>query len=210
MVQFGDVLVLGVLSLVAVRLAGAVRLSFSARSYVRDIVRGVRASHVLLAIPAIVLVIVVASLLMSVPGLDLGWWTAIGGEGNPALGMTSATNGSVLDVVVPFVFLAMVVLALPLLVSSEERLFRRGAEHRSWRANVGWALLFGLAHAVVGIPIGAALALSIGGLYFTGWYLHAWRRSGSQPAALMASSRAHLAYNAAILTLVAVALLAGW
>ncbi len=203
-------LVLGVLSLVAVRLAGAVRLSFSARGYVRDVVRGVRASHVLLAVPAIVVIIVLASLLMSVPGLDLGWWSAIGGEGNPALGMTSATNGSFLDIVVPFIFLAMLVLALPLLVSSEERMFRRGAELRTWRANVGWAVLFGLAHAVVGIPIGAALALSVGGLYFTGWYLHTWRRTGSQQLALMASSRAHLAYNAAILSIIAVALLAGW
>lgn len=201
---------LGVLSLVAVRLAGAVRMSVVARAHVLEVVRGVGVAHVLLAVPALVVVLAVAALALSVPGLDLGWWSAIGGEGNPALGMSSGTDGTVLDVVVPAAFLTMLVVALPLLVTTEERVFRRGAERRGPLVNLGRAVWFGLAHAIVGIPVGAALALSAGGVYLTLWYLHGWRRTGTQHGALLASSRAHLAYNALILALVAVALAAGW
>jgi hypothetical protein len=61
----------------------------------------------------------------------------------------------------------------------------------------------------VGIPLGVALALSIGGWYFTAVYLRAWRRTGSVAAALTASARAHLAYNLTVLALVGIALVAG-
>jgi hypothetical protein len=68
-------------------------------------------------------------------------------------------------------------------------------------------VLFGLAHAVVGIPIGAALALSIGGLYLTWCYLERWRETRSESEALLESTRAHLAYNLTIIGLVLASLL---
>jgi hypothetical protein len=60
---------------------------------------------------------------------------------------------------------------------------------------------------VVGIPIGAALALSIGGLYLTRCYLNGWKETRSQTGALLESTRAHLAYNLTIVALVLVSLL---
>jgi hypothetical protein len=69
-------------------------------------------------------------------------------------------------------------------------------------------VLFGLAHTVVGIPIGAALALSIGGLYLTRCYLEGWKETRTQSGALLESTRAHLAYNLTIITLVLISLLA--
>jgi hypothetical protein len=83
-------------------------------------------------------------------------------------------------------------------------MFRIGAERRSkWgrrRRNVE----FGLAHAIVGIPIGAALGLSVGGAYFTWRYLRAFEATGDQQAAMLDSTRAHLAYNMVVLTIVVI------
>ena len=57
-------------------------------------------------------------------------------------------------------------------------------------------------HALIGIPIGAALALSIGGWYFTWWYLWAYRRTHNTSAAVLESTRAHLAYNVTVVVIV--------
>jgi hypothetical protein len=59
----------------------------------------------------------------------------------------------------------------------------------------------------MGIPIGVALALSVGGWYVTRAYLQGWRRGG-QRAGLLESTRCHLAYNGEIIVLAAAALIA--
>jgi riboflavin transporter FmnP len=111
-------------------------------------------------------------------------------------------------VVIPLFFIGLLIVGMPLLVAREEWVFRRGAEERGTAMNLGRSVLFGLAHAVVGIPIGAALALSIGGVYLTLCYLDGWKETRSQTGALFESTRAHLAYNLTIITLVLVSLLA--
>ena len=63
-------------------------------------------------------------------------------------------------------------------------------------------------HTIIGIPIGAALALSIGGWYFTWAYLRGYRR-GARPPALLESTWSHLAYNGIIVTLVLVGIVGG-
>jgi len=152
------------------------------------------------------LVIGAAWLLTSLPVLRFGWWTAIGGQGNPAFGVTDRTAGTPLETIIPIVFVVLLIPALPLLVQREEEVFRLGAEEWSGAKRVGKAVLFGLAHAVVGIPIGVALALSLGGGYFTFAYLRMWRRTGSRRDALLESTRAHLGYNATIVGLLVVVL----
>jgi hypothetical protein len=84
-------------------------------------------------------------------------------------------------------------------------MFRLGAEDWSTARRIRRGLEFGLVHAVIGIPIGVAVALSIGGWYFTWAYLRGLPRGGHE-AALMESTRAHFAYNAVVLVVVAVAL----
>ena len=170
------------------------------RNHVLDIVRGLRLRHFLLAWPVLFLVLLVASLLLLVPGLSWGWWTALGGVGNPVVGATTTTKGSPLEWIIPTVFILMLIPALPLFAESEERMFRLGAEHRSTWGRIRRAIEFGLVHALIGIPIGVALALSIGGGYFTWAYL----RGG-----VAESTRAHLAYNLTVVVIVGLALLSG-
>jgi len=199
-----DLLTALVLTLVGVRLVTVARVSVRTRSRSFAIARGLRPRHFLMALPVLVLVLVVASALIQIPGLSFGWWTAIGGQGNPVTGVTTSTGSSKLSLVIPAAFAVLLFIGLPLFVEREEEMFRLGAEQRSRRENARKAVTFGLVHAVVGIPIGVALALSIGGFYFTWAYLRMWRRTGAVDAALGESIRCHLSYNLIIVTLLVV------
>ena len=205
-----DLLTVAVLAFVGFRLADTARQTFSSRGHVWQLVAGLRLRHFLLAVPVLGAVLAVATPLLAIPGLDFGWWTAIGGEGNPAVGVgrESATPG-VLGTLIPIVFVTLLLIGLPLLVEGEEWVFRRGAQHRTRAANARRSVLFGLVHALIGVPIGVALALSVGGVYFTWAYLRAWRATASEEAALDESTRSHLAYNLVIAGLVVVALATG-
>ena len=205
-----DLLTVAVLAFVGFRLVDAARQTFSTRGHVRTIVGGLRLRHFLRAVPVLGAVLAVATPLVAIPGLDFGWWTAIGGQGNPVVGVgrSSATPG-VLETLVPVIFVSLLLIGLPLLVEGEEWAFRKGAQSRSRAANARRSILFGLVHALVGIPIGVAMALSVGGFYFTWAYLRVWRRTGSEEAALLESTRSHLAYNLVIAGIVIVALALG-
>jgi hypothetical protein len=85
-------------------------------------------------------------------------------------------------------------------------MFRAGAEDWSSGRRALKVLQFGLIHAVIGIPIGAALTLSMGGAYFMRIYLRAFDRTHSRHAATLESTRAHTAYNAIIVVIVVVVL----
>jgi hypothetical protein len=201
-----DLLTVAVLAVVGLRLFEAARSSIEAHDKTLSVVRGLRWRHFARAVPIVLLVVPTAWVLIQLPVLSFGWWTVIGGEGNPVVGVTEKDYG-IVSVVIPLFFIGLLIVGLPLLVAREEWLFRRGAEQRGTVANVGRSVLFGLAHAVVGIPIGAALALSMGGLYLTWCYLEGWRETRSQTGALLESTRAHLAYNLTIITLVLVSLI---
>ena len=202
-------LTLAVLAYVGFRRADAARHSVLSRGYVWKLVRGLRPRHFLLAVPVLAVVVSLALLTFQVPGLSFGWWTALGGQGNPVFGSAPPQTVGPFQAVIPVVFAVLLVLGLPLLVEGEEWIFRRGAERRSRWGNLRWAVYFGLVHALVGIPIGAALSLSAGGVYLTWTYLRMWRKTRSQEEALAESTRAHLAYNLVIVGVVAVAFLTG-
>ena len=198
-----DVITAAVLLLVALRVGGVTRrlvTTSALRQRTWTIVRGIRARHVLPVPLVLAAVLTAASALLLVPGLDWGWWSAIGGVGNPVTGSTDRTAGTTLEWLIPLVFVVLLLPALPLFAEAEEQRFRAGAEHwslwrRAWRG-----VVFGLAHALIGIPIGVALALSIGGWYFTWWYL----RGG-----VLESTRAHTAYNGVIILVLLAALVTG-
>jgi hypothetical protein len=218
-----DVLTVAVLAFVGVRIFGGTRLlgRREVRAHVLEIVRGLRVRHFAWVPLVLMLVVLAASLLILVPGLSWGWWSAIGGVGSPVLGVSDNTAGSPLEWIVPTVFVVMLIPALPLFAESEERMFRQGAERRSILGRVRRAVEFGLVHALIGIPIGVALALSIGGGYFTWAYLRGYRRGDDvfvnpaddyhrrQLQGVAESTRAHLAYNVTIVALVGIALLTG-
>ena len=186
--------------------ASRVARSRAARERTVEIVRGLRAHHFLQAPIAYLGVFVVAIALLQVPGLTFGWWTALGGTGNIVTGSTSRTAGTPLAWIIPAAFLTIVFPLLPLFADREEEMFRMGAEHWTKAKRFRRGLEFGLIHLVMGIPIAVALALSVGGWYFTWAYLREWRRRG-QRAAVLESTRCHLAYNTEILTLAAFVLI---
>ena len=198
-----DLLTGVILVLVAVRVGGVTRRVFSSRDMrtrIFDIVRGIRPRHVLPVPLVLAAVLAVAQVLWLVPPLRWGWWTAIGGIGNPVTGATDRTQGTTLEWLIPLVFVVLLVPALPLFAEAEERRFRMGAESWSTRKRIWRGVVFGSVHALVGIPVGVALALSVGGWWFTYRYL----RGG-----LMESTRAHTAYNATIVVILLIALATG-
>jgi len=205
-----DLATVAVLAFIGFRLVEASRYATTrhARRHSVEILRGLRPHHFLLAVPVLGLVIAAFAVLLQIPGLSFGWFTAIGGEGNPVFGSSKSTAGTPLEVVIPLVFMALLIPALPLLVEREEQIFRRGSEHRTTAGRIWRGILFGAVHAVIGIPIGAALALSIGGWYFTWAFLRGYR-AGGETEALLESTRSHLAYNAIIVTLVLVGIVGG-
>jgi hypothetical protein len=198
------VLTVGVLGFVGFRLVSAAGHSFTAegRSTTWPIVGGIRWRHVWPAPLVVGAVVLAASVLLLVPGLSWGWWTAIGGSGNPVTGTTDQTTGTPLEWIIPLIFLTLLIPAIPLFALAEERTFRRGCEAWSWPRRVRRTIEFGLAHALIGIPIGVALALSCGGAYFMWAYLRAFGRNHSQREAVLESARAHAVYNAIIVALV--------
>jgi hypothetical protein len=223
-----DLLTVAVLALVGARLVSvATRAARSPgmRRRVVTIVRGLRLHHFLLVPVVLTLVISLATLLLQIPGLSFGWWTAIGGQGNPVVGVTDTTSGTPLEWIVPMLFVLVLIPVVPLFAEREEVMFREGAEHWSWSRRVYKCVQFGLVHALIGIPIGVALALSIGGAYFMTAYVRMYRRVEARVAAgpqgtgldvepeaqreaLLESTRCHAAYNLAIAGLLLVYLIA--
>ena len=203
--RLSNVLSVVVLAVVGLRLVQAVTLSRSqrGRSLSKEIWTRLRWRHIWPVPFVLIGVLLVAIPLMFVPVLRWGWWSALGGDGNPIFGSSSTTMGTVWEWLIPLIFMALVLLALPLFANAEERMFRMGAQRWSTRQRVVKVLQFGLIHAVIGIPIGVALALSVGGAYFMAVYLRSYALTGSTNEATLESTRAHTAYNALIIVTVA-------
>ena len=204
--RVSNVLSFVVLTAVGLRLVQAVKLSRSAdgRSLSRVIWLRLRWRHIWPVPFVLAGVLIVAIPLLMVPPLRWGWWSAIGGDGNPILGSSNATTNTVWAWLIPLIFMILVLAALPLFANAEERMFRFGAERWDTRRRVIKVLQFGLIHAVIGIPIGVAMALSVGGAYFMAVYLRSYALTDSPAEATLESTRAHTAYNALIIVVVAV------
>jgi hypothetical protein len=204
--HLSNVLSFVVLAVVGVRLVQAAKLSRSnrGRSLSRQVWTRLRWRHVWPVPFVLAGVLIVAVPLLMLPVLRWGWWSALGGDGNPIFGSSTATVGTVWAWLIPLVFMLLVVAALPLFANAEERMFRSGAQRWTPRHRVVKVLQFGLIHALIGIPIGVALALSVGGAYFMSVYLRSYALTGSAREATLESTRAHTAYNALIIVTVVV------
>lgn len=203
-----SVVVLGVMGF---RLASGVRVakSSSGRALIRTVWHRIGWRHIWPIPVVLTAVVITATLLIQIPGLRWGWWQAIGGEGNPVFGSSEATAGTWWETAIPLVFITMLMLALPLFANAEERMFRRDAEHWSTSRRAYKIVSFGLVHALVGIPIGAAIALSWGGLYFMIVYLRQFRVNQSATEATLEATAAHTAYNAVIISIVVIGVALG-
>ena len=199
------VLTVGVLGFVGFRLASAAGHSFTAagRSTTAPIVRGIRWRHVWPAPLVLIAVLVVATLLLQVPGLDWGWWSRARRRGQPGDRHHRPDRGHAARVDRP-ARLPRRCCSRPSPSSPWPRSARSAGAASSGRGRrrVRRTLEFGLAHALIGIPIGVALALSFGGAYFMAVYLRAYRVHHDPREAVLDSARAHAVYNVIIVVLV--------
>jgi hypothetical protein len=92
-------------------------------------------------------------------------------------------------------FTIILLLNLPYFAKFEEGVFREGTDN--WREGIVWSIYFGMLHCYVGVPIGAGMALSIGGLWFT----HQYFIGGTELSTLH-----HTTYNLIIISLLLVGL----
>lgn len=94
------------------------------------------------------------------------------------------------------VFFVLLILNIPMLANSEEKMFRVGT--RSWPHALWRSLLFGLCHCTMGVSVATGLALSIGGLWFSWNYF----RGGEERCTLH-----HTTYNLICFSILALMLL---
>ncbi len=205
--QLTNVVTFLVLAFVGLRLVGGLRISRTGRgrTLVSRVVHNIGWRHIWPVPFLLAIVVGVATALIAIPGLLWGWWSALGGEGNPVFASSDSTVGTVWEWLIPLLFMGLLFPALPLFAFAEERAFRAGAEHWSTGRRVFKTVQFGLVHALIGIPIGAALALSIGGAYFMSVYLRRFKATGVQDEALIESATAHSVYNGLIVIMLVVA-----
>lgn len=164
------------------------------------VIRGLRPRHFLLA--SLILPCTLAAVLLLLAGdtfLRWGWWSALGGEGNVIFGQAKPAGQAVSDLILPLLILTPLLLSLGRFALQEERIFRRGDERRGIGERLLRSLVFGLAHLVMGIPIGAAIGLAVGGFGFSQVYLRRWRESRSRYRSVLDAARVHLAYNLLII-----------
>lgn len=205
--QLTNALTFAVLGFMGFRLVTGLRHSRSAhgRSIVDQVWHRLGWRHVWPVPLVLTVVVAAATALMQVPGLSWGWWSMLGGTGNPVFGESDATVGTVWEWIIPLTFMCLLLPALPLFAYAEERMFRSGAEGWSRPRRLLKVLQFGIIHAIIGIPLGAALALSLGGAYFMAVYLREYRRDQDRAGATLESTAAHTVYNGLIVVLVVVA-----
>lgn len=161
-----------------------------------NMIRSYRPVHFLLSIPILGLVITVAAILITyVPVMDKNpiLWAVSGVFGGDGTGQGNVMFEGLRWKYYAILFLPLLLFALPSLARDEEEVFRAGTQN--WRSGTVRSVVFGLMHLVVLIPLGAALALSIGGLWFT----HQYFQGGVER-----SSTYHAAYNSIIVSILLV------
>jgi hypothetical protein len=211
----------------ALLMAGLLGRGVLRMDWYADIVRPytfIRPRHLLVGLLALTLPITAYVLTADLPVLGWSLLSVVGQEtGNVA------SAGLEVGIAFAIPYLLLLLAALPMLALIEEYWFRRGT--RGWLDGLWRSLLFGLAHTLVGVPLGVAVCgLGAVGLLFTAVYLRAERRpaAGEEPAPAFAVSRfpsasppqrrgmdssalQHLAYNTLALALAVVGMvLSAW
>lgn len=228
-------------------LARTVRPAWRQRALAARVWRSVRPRHVLGSLALLVAVLTVALALAAfVPPTRLGLGSLVGFSGNAVFapveevsvraGGTGLTGQAAPEpgrrwttVAVSAPFLLWLLLLVPWLAYSEERLFREGLEDASLAREVGTALRFGLVHLVMLVPLAAALAIGVAGFAYGRSYRRAFRRAAARrepvpgplgpvlvapprsavrTEALLASTTLHATFNALVILVVLAALIA--
>lgn len=185
-----------------------VLLLLQAKRAVKDpllirLVKGLRLRHLALSLLSLFsMALAGAVLLLPNTLLRWGWWSALGGKGNVIFAQSASTAGSKTGVIFALVIIVLLSITLGHAALNEEIMFREGDEHRTLSERIKRSVVFGLAHLIMGIPIGAALALSSGGFVFSHAYVRQYRRTGSRGLSLIEATRVHLLSNMLVIFIV--------
>ena len=187
---------------ILVTLGRASRGAWTHRRLILAIWSRVRPVHVVGAVALLAAVVAAASAMIAwVPGLGLGLGSVVGTTSNAvftpleeAVARTAPPAAGTVDwalLLLSSAFLLPLVVLLPWLAFVEEEVFRAGLEDASTLVELRAALVFGLAHLVMLVPVGAALAVAGCGYVYGRVYRSAYQRSdGSEvPAAALRSYR---------------------
>lgn len=187
---------------ILVTLGRAARGAWSHRRLLTTIWGRVRPRHLVGAILLLALVVAIANTLVQwVPGLGYGLGSLLGTTSNAVFtpleeaiaraGPAPAVGPDWPLLLLTSAFLLPLLLLLPWLAFIEEEVFRAGLEDATIPTEIGSAIVFGLAHLVMLVPVGAALAVGVAGYGYGRVYRAAFERSdGSDvPPAVLRSYR---------------------
>ena len=124
----------------------------------------------LISIPIIAIVLTVGITLITVSPKILGftWLQIFSSPDHKEAGTNLMVAGATKIPAFGVLFLVLFMANIPRLARIEEEQFRRGT--KDWKDGAWRSLRFGLAHCIVGVPVGIGLALGLGGLWFTYQY----------------------------------------
>lgn len=163
--------------LIVAALLRAGRVAWDQRELVRGVWRSVTWRHLLGGLAVLVGLVAVLQVLLTVaPVTRHGLGDLVGFTGNAAFlpleeaaaaaGPPPARGPDVALIAIASVFLLPLLAILPWLAFAEEELFRAGLEVRGVTGEVTVALVFGLAHLVMLVPLAAALAVGGAGFVY--------------------------------------------
>lgn len=186
--MFATVLRLAIAGWILVTLGRASRGAWVHRRLITTVWSRIRPRHLAGAAALLLVVVAAAStMITAVPGLDLGLGSLVGITSNAvftpleeAVARTEPVAAGAIDwplLLLSTGFLLPLAALLPWLAFVEEEVFRAGLEDASVWAEVRSALVFGLAHLVMLVPVGAALAVGGAGYVYGRVYRSAYARS---------------------------------
>lgn len=184
-------------------LVRAARGAWAQRALTVTVWRAIRLRHVAGAFGLLLLVVTVAVTLMwLVPVSQYGLGDLFGFTGNAVFapleeavarsGPAPATGPDWVLIAMTSVFLVPLAVMLPWLAFVEEEVFRAGLEDANLPTQLRAALVFGLAHLIMLVPVAAALAVGAAGFVYGRVYrrAHATATGAAVPPEVTAAYRA--------------------
>lgn len=185
----GTLLRLLIVAWVLVTLVRAGATAWRQRRLVVAVWRRVRLRHLVGCLALLVVVATVAEVLIrTVPGMGWGLGELLGFTGNAVFapleeavsrsGPPPATGPDWTLIGLTSGFLLPLLVMLPWLAFVEEEVFRAGLEDAALPRQLAAATVFGLAHLVMLVPVGAALAVGVAGFVYGSVYRRAYADVG--------------------------------
>lgn len=185
---------------ILITLARAARAAWSQRALLTTVWGAIRPRHVLGAVAGLAVVAtVVLALLTFVPVTGYGLGSLIGVDGNAVFipldeaasrAPAGAPGGHDWTLIgLTTIFLGGLAVLLPWLAFVEEEVFRAGLEDATLGRQLRSALVFGLAHLVMLVPLAATLGIAVAGFGYGRAYRRGHAAAAAPPPAVAAAFR---------------------